>query len=162
MQKRLTKYGLEVSQEKSGLRRLSRFEPKLSNRIEFLGFEFYWKYDYHGNIRLMKCTAPKRLQRAIVKIKEWIKFNRHQRGREFIVGLNRRLVGHYNYYGVKSNERAVRRFYNEVIDCAYKWLNRRGGKKYSFNWKTFVMALERLKVATPRVSDTGRKRVVYN
>ena len=162
MQKRLKKYGLELSPEKSGLRRLSRFEPTLSNRIEFLSIEFYWKHDYNGNVRLMKRTVPKRLHSAIAKVKEWIKFNRHLRGRQFIVGLNRRLVGHYNYFGIKCNERAVRRFYNEAIEAAYKWLNRRGGKKSSFNWETFVKALERLKVAGPRVFDTGRKRVVYN
>jgi len=162
MSKRLSKYGLELSSEKSGLRRLSRFDPGLHNRIGFLGFEFYWKYDYNGNIRLMKRTTPKRLQAAIAKIKWWVKTNRHLKGREFIVGLNRRLVGHYNYFGVKSNERSVWRFYNEAIESAYKWLNRRGGKKNSFNWGTYVKALKRLNVATPRVYSSKRKRVVYN
>jgi len=162
MPKRLKRFGLELSAEKSGLRRLSRFSPGLNNRIEFLSIEFYWKHDYHGEIRLMKRTAPKRLHAAIARIKGWIKANRHLRGRQFIVGLNRRLVGHYNYFGIKSNERAVRRFYNEAIESAYKWLNRRGGKKNSFDWKTYVKALEKLKVATPRVFDTKRERVVYN
>ena len=162
MSKRLEKYGLSLSLEKSGLRRLSRFSPGLHNRIEFLSVEFYWKHDYFGEIRLMKRTTPKRLYSAIAKIKEWIKENRHLRGRQFIVGLNRGLNGHYNYFGIKSNERAVRRFFNEAIDSAYKWLNRRGGKKNSFNWKSFTRALKRLKIATPRLYDTGRQRVVYN
>ena len=162
MPKRLKKYGLEIAEEKSGLRRLSRFAPGLQNRITFLSIEFYWKFDYHGNIRMMKRTAPKRLHAAIAKIKEWVKANRHLRGRQFIVALNRRLNGHYNYFGIKSNERAVRRFYNEAIESAYKWLNRRGGKKNSFNWATYLEALKRLGIATPRIFDTGRKRVVYN
>ena len=162
MPKRLKKYGLGLSVEKSGLKRLSRFSPGLHNSIEFLSIEYYWKPDYYGEMRMMKRTAPKRLHRAIAKVKEWIKENRHLRGRQFIVGLNRRLVGHYNYFGIKSNERAVRRFFNEAIESAYKWLNRRGGKKNSFNWKSFTKALKRLKVATPRVFDTGRTRVVYS
>ena len=162
MPKRIGKYGLSLSLEKSGLRRLSRFSPGLHNRIEFLSVEFYWKPDYYGEIRMMKRTTPKRLHSAIAKIKEWIKENRHLGGRQFIVGLNRRLNGHYNYFGIKSNERAVRRFFNEAIDSAYKWLNRRGGKKNSFNWKSFTRALKRLKIATPRLYDTGRQRVVYN
>ena len=162
MIKRLEKYGLELSLEKSGLRRLSRFELGLHNRIGFLGFEFYWKHDYNGNVRLMKRTVPKRLQGAIEKIKEWVKANRHLRGRQFIVGLNRRLVGHYLYFGVRSNERSVRKFFNEAIESAYKWLNRRGGKKNSFNWESFKTALKRLNVATPRVYDSRSKRVVYN
>ena len=89
----------------------------------------------------MKRTAPKRLYVAIAKIKERIKEFRHLKGKQFVTGLNRRLVGHYNYFGIKSNERSVRRFYNEAIESAYKWLNRRGGKKNSFNWKTFIKAL---------------------
>lgn len=40
MVKRLGKYGLELSLEKSGLRRLSRFDPGLHNRIEFLSIDF--------------------------------------------------------------------------------------------------------------------------
>ena len=147
---------------RSGLRRLSRFEPDVNNKIEFLGFEFCWKYDFNGNVRMMRRTKPKRLQIAIAKVKDWVRENRHLKGRQFILGLNRKLVGHYNYFGVKSNERAVRRFYNEAIESAYKWLNRRGGKKNSFNWSTFVTALKRLDVATPRLFDTGRRRVVYN
>ena len=162
MQKRLRKYGLELSREKSGLRRLSRHEPDMANRIEFLSLEFYWTRDFNGHVRVMRRTAPKRLHVAIAKVKEWVRCNRHERGKQFVLGLNRRLIGHYNYFGVKGNDRAVRRFYNEAIESAYKWLNRRGGKKNSFNWETFVKALERLKVATPRVFDTGRKRVVYN
>lgn len=162
MPKRLEKYGLALSLGKSGLRRLSRFSPGLHNRIEFLSVEFYWKPDYFGETRMMKRTAPKRLHVAIARIKGWIKENRHLRGKQFVLGLNRRLVGHYNYFGIKSNERAVRRFYNVAIESAYKWLNRRGGKKNSFNWMTFTKALERLKIATPRLFDTGRKRIVYN
>ena len=162
MPRRLKKYGLALSLEKSGLRRLSRFSPGLPNRIEFLSIEFYWKHDYHGEIRLMKRTAPKRLRTAIAKIKGWVKENRHLKGRQFVIGLNRRLVGHYNYFGLKSNERAVRRFFNEAVESAYKWLNRRGGKKNSFNWSSFTKALKRLKVATPQVFDTGRRHVVYN
>ena len=66
------------------------------------------------------------------------------------------------YFGVTGNGRAVRRFYNEAIESAYKWLNRRGGKKNSFNWETFKVALTRLNIALPRVFDTGKARVAYN
>ena len=110
----------------------------------------------------MQRTARKRLYESIAKIKQWVKSNRHLRGREFVKGLNRRLVGHYNYFGVISNERSVKRFFNEAIDAAFKWLNRRGGKKSSFTWSTFVSALRRLGVASPRVSKRQRQHVVYN
>ena len=54
-------------------------------------------------------------------------------GRQFIAGLNRRLRGHYNYYGLVGNLRALWRFYQWAIECAFKWLNRRGGKRSSSN-----------------------------
>ena len=162
MEKRLGVYGLALSKEKSGLCRLSRFDYGLQNRIEFLGFEIYWGRAYDGEIRIMQRTARKRLYESIAKIKQWVKLNRHLRGREFVKGLNRRLVGHYNYFGVKSNERSIKRFFDEAIESAFKWLNRRGGKKSSFTWSSFIVALKRLGVATPRVHKKQRAHVVYN
>jgi len=151
-----------ASLEKSGLRRLSRFEPGLQHRIEFLGFEIYWGRAYDGEIRIKLRTARKRLHAAIARIKAWVKLNRHLKGEEFITALNRRLVGHYNYYGVKSNERSVKRFFDEAIESAFKWLNRRGGKRSSFNWSSFIRALNKLGVAKPRVTQRQRQHVVYN
>jgi len=63
---------------------------------------------------------------------------------------------------VKSNERSVRRFFNEAIESAFKWLNRRGGKKSSFNWSSFIRALNKLGVAKPRVTQKRQRQVVYN
>ena len=162
LQKRLKKFGLELSLEKSRLQRLSRFEPGLHHRIEFLGFEIYWGRAIDGEIRVKLRTSRKRLQAAVARIKQWVKANRHLKGAEFVKAFNRRLIGHYNYYGVKSNERSVKRFYEEAIESAYKWLNRRGGKKSSFNWLSFTRALKRLGVATPRVTQKRKRHVVYN
>lgn len=162
MEKRLGSYGLELSEEKSGLCRLSRFDPGLQNRIEFLGFEIYWGRAYDGEIRIMQRTARSRLHGSIAKIKQWVKANRHLRGAAFVKSLNRRLNGHYNYYGVKSNERSIKRFFDEAIESAFKWLNRRGGKKSSFTWSSFVQALKRLGVSKPRVMKRQRAHVVYN
>ena len=162
MVKRPRCYGLELSEEKSGLCRLSRFDYGLQNRIEFLGFEIYWSRAYDGEIRVMQRAARDRLYKSIAMIKQWVKASRHLRGSEFVKALNRRLTGHYNYYGVKSNERSVKRFFDEAIDSAYKWLNRRGGKKSSFTWSSFVKALKRLGVSKPRVVKRQREHVVYN
>ena len=162
MGKRLGRYGLELSKEKSGLRRLSRFAFGLHNRIEFLGFEIYWNRAYDGEIRVMQRTSRKRLYRAIATIKHWIKANRHLRGGAFVQGLNRRLNGHYNYFGIKSNERSVKRFYDCAMEAAFKWLNRRGGKKSSFTWPSFVAVLKRLGLAKPRIMHRQREHVVYN
>lgn len=148
---RLKKFGLEVAPGKTRLLRFSRFEPGMQRRFTFLGFELYWFPDRKGTPRVTRRTAPKKLQGACRRIKQWIKLNRHLPGRAFIAGLNRRLRGHYNYYGLIGNSRALWRFYQWAIECAFKWLNRRGGKRSSFTWAAFNRALQLLNVARPRI-----------
>jgi len=159
--KRLDKFGLQVAAEKTRKLRFSRFHPGAKRRFSFLGFELFWRKDRLGNIRVHKRTAGKKLQAAKRRIKGWIRSNRHVKGREFIVGLNRRLVGHYNYFGLRGNLDSLNNFYSWAIKTAYKWLNRRGGKKTSFNWATFKEALEKLQVARPRITEKARRHVVF-
>ena len=159
--KRLSRFGLRLSKEKSRLMRFSRFEPSLCHRIEFLGFELYWDHDYNGRVCVMKRTARKKLFKAIASVVGWVKANRHVRGRAFVKGLNRRLVGHYNYFGFKGNESSVGRFYKAAVDAAFKWLNRRGGKKSSFTWVSFREGLSRAGIARPRTTVRQRKHVVF-
>jgi len=66
-------------------------------------------------------------------IKEWLTLNGYMPGRQFIVGLNSRLRGHYNYYGLIGNSRALWRFCQWAVECAFTWLSRRGSKRSSFN-----------------------------
>ncbi|MBK5965706.1 hypothetical protein CCR95_16845 [Thiocystis minor] len=93
-------------------------------------------------------------------MKEWIKSHRHLPGREFIKGLNRRLVGHDNDYGLRGNSEDLWRFYETTVACALKWLNRRGGKRKSFTWAVFGRAIEKLGIAKPRITDTPRAQPV--
>lgn len=157
--KRLEKFGLEVAAEKTRCLRFSRFHPSMKRRFTFLGFEFYWTLDRAGESRVKRRTAPKKLQGACRRIKEWIKESRHLPGREFFRGLNRRLRGHYNYYGLRGNSRALYRFYHWAIACTFKWLNRRGGKRRSFTWASFTGVLERVRIARPQITEVARRRV---
>ena len=159
--KRLGKFGLEVAPEKTRLLRFSRFHPSMKRRFTFLGFELYWFVDRKGVPRVMRRTARKKLQVACRRIKEWVKLNRHLPGREFIAGLNRRLLGHYNYYGLRGNSRSLWRFYQWALESSFKWLNRRGGKRRSFTWKAFAQALKRLGVARPRITERKHQHVVF-
>ncbi len=151
--KRLGKFNLEVAPEKTQIIRFSRFHPSIRRRITFLGFELYWFPDWKGTPRVKRRTARKKLQGVCKRIKEWIKENRHLKGRGFIVALNRRLKGHYNYYGVIGNEQSLYRFYSWALGCAFKWLNRRGGKRASFTWKAFKAALDRVGIAKPEITE---------
>ena len=161
MPKRLEKFQLQVAPEKTRCLRFSRFHPGLHRRFAFLGFELYWERDHRGDLRVMKRTARMKLQLAKRRMKCWIKAYRHLPGRQFIKALNRKLVGHYNYFGLRSNDTALWSFYTHCIECAFKWLNRRGGKRRSFNWCQFNAALSKLKVALPRIVETQRQHVAF-
>jgi len=156
---RLAKFGLELAPEKTRTLRFSRFHPSRRRRFTFLGFELYWMPDREGVVRVKRRTAPKKLQAACRRVTTWIRDHRHLPGRAFFAGLNRRLRGHYNYYGVRGNSAALYRFFDWAIRCSFKWLNRRGGKRRSFSWATFVQALERLQVERPRITEVRRRRV---
>ncbi len=158
--KRLAKFDLSVAPEKTRMMRFSRFHPSRRKRIIFLGFETYWTKDQKGMPRVMQRTARKKLQGACRRIKDWIKGNRHLKGIKFITALNRRLRGHYNYYSVVGNLRSLWVFYGWAVKCAFKWLNRRGGKRKSFTWPAFNRAIERLGLARPKLPlGTKRHRV---
>ena len=158
---RLGKFGLSVAPEKTAMMRFSRFDPTMRRRIVFLGFETYWTYDKQGKVRVMQRTAHKKLQGACRRIKEWVKENRHLKGIAFIKALNRRLRGHYNYYSVVGNANSLWRFYRWATECAFKWLNRRGGKRKSFTWKAFNRALDRLGIAKPKLPTAPKPRKVF-
>lgn len=158
---RLGKFGLTVAPEKTRLIRFSRFHPGIQSRFSFLGFETYWMKDQNGVARVRQRTARKKLQGACRRIKEWIKSNRHLKGGAFIEALNRRLSGHYNYYNVPGNLQSLWRFYKWAVECSFKWLNRRGGKRKSFTWRVFLRAIDRLGIAKPKMVMVARQHRVF-
>lgn len=158
--KRLEKFNLEVAPEKTNLLRFSRFHPSMKRRFTFLGFEFFWKTDRQGAPRVMRRTSRKKLQGACRRIKEWIKLKRHLPEREFFRDLNSRLRGHYQYYGIRGNADSLHRFFKWAKDCVFKWLNRRGGKRRSFTVEKFAQVLDHVRIAKPRITEIGRRRVM--
>ena len=158
--KRLEKFGLEVAPEKTQILRFSRFHLGKERRFAFRGFEIYWEKDRKGVPRIKRRTARKKLRAACQRIKEWIQTNRHARGRDFFRGLNVRLRGHYNYYGLIGNGDSLNRFYRWAITNAFKWLNRRGGKRKSYTWKTFAQILARVEIARPQITEVSYRQAL--
>ena len=158
--KRLEKFSLEVAPEKTQIVRFSRFYPSMKHTFIFLSFEIYWFLDHNGKKRVMRRTARKRLQRACRDIKDWIKEERHLDGRKFVIGLNRRLQGHYNYYGLCGNLESLKRFYSWAMKCTFKWRNRRGGKRKTYTWESFNQAIKQVGIAMPVITEKQFQREV--
>ena len=157
---RLDKFGLQLAPEKTRILSFSRFNPGMKRRFNFLGFELFWFEDKQGRPRVFKRTSRKKLQESKRRIKQWIRANRSINGKLFIKGLNSRLRGHYNYFGFKGNMSSLYAFYRWATHCAFKWLNRRGGKRRSFTWEAFGPALERAKVSKPRAVTKVRQHLI--
>jgi hypothetical protein len=158
--KRRGKFTREVSPEKPRLLRFSRFHPGLTRRFTFWGFECFWKEDRPGVPRVKRRTARKTRQRAGQRIKEGIQANRHVPGQACFSGLNARLRGHYRYSGVHGNAGALYRCFDWAMQCALKWLNRRGGTRRSFSWARFTQILDANHIARPRLTEVRRRRVL--
>ena len=57
----------------------------------------------------------KRLRRSLAEISEWCQRHRHDPVAQQCEALNRKLRGHYQYYGRPTNSRSLRRFHGSVL-----------------------------------------------
>jgi len=153
--KRLQKFNLSIEPSKTQMLRFSRFHPGMERRFCFLGFEFFWVLDRKGLPRVKRRTARKKFRAAVKRMKEWIRLNRHKKTRWFLNALNTKLQGHYQYYGVHGNSKALWRFYETVKAYCFKWLNRRSQRK-SYCWAAYNCLLTYLPLAKPRITELKR------
>ena len=130
--KRLGKFSLELSAEKT---QIISFSPTImpgKTSFYFLGFEFRWGKDRAGKPRIKKRTARKNLRSSLKRFNEWCKENRHLRLPELFKQLNAKLRGYYNYFGVIGNYPSLEQFYFRAMKLLIKYLNRRSQRR-SYN-----------------------------
>jgi group II intron reverse transcriptase/maturase len=142
--KRLNRFGLRLHAEKTRLVRFTRppygGKPSAESKPEtfdFLGFTHFWGRSRRRNWIVKKKTASNRLTRALQRINVWCRQRRHmpvwwQRDQ-----LASKLRGHYGYYGVIGNRRALLGFLYGVQRHWRKWLNRRS-QKGGMTWERFT------------------------
>jgi group II intron reverse transcriptase/maturase len=157
--KRFEKYGLSVHPEKTRLIDMRKPIGQGKDRkpvndgpksFSFLGFCHYWDRSRNGYWVIKKKTDKTRLTRAIKKVIDWIKDNRHLPLREQQEKLGQKLKGHYGYYGVTGNLRSLTRFVRGVERGWFRWLNRRSDKK-CLNWEKFKQTLKRFSLPNPKI-----------
>ena len=106
--------------------------------------------DRTGTPRVKRRTSPKRLRRAIARTTEWCKSQRNSKTRKILAAFNRKLLGHFNYYGVRCNFASLQAFYIQAKCALYKWLNRRSQRR-SYSWSQFNSLIRRFRIARPRI-----------
>lgn len=155
LQERLARFKLEVEPSKTRVMEFGRFAKSNAKRhgesapvFDFLGFTHYCGTSRWGRFRLKWRTAKNRYRSKLRAMKEWIRTHRTLPLKEIWTAVNRKLVGHYRYYGVSDNAPWLRRFREAVREMLAKWLNRRGGRK-SFTMERFAAFEKRYPLARP-------------
>ncbi len=149
--KRLGKFLLELSAQKTQVIKFTRFETENNNSFTFLGFEFRWGLSRVGKPLVTMRTSKQKFRAALAAIEVWIKKDRSKFGTAaLLTKLKQKLQGHWNYYGVSGNYEMLSKFFSQTCRLVYKWLNRRTQKK-SCNWAGFKEMLSYFKVPSPRI-----------
>lgn len=150
--KRFGKYGLTLHPEKTRLvsfNRPPKGGPKSgTGTFDLLGFTHYWTKSRNGYWVIKRKTAKGRFQRALKRVAEWCREHRHMPVRHQAQILGQKLRGHYGYFGITGNSRAVGHFFNEVCAKWRYWLNRRSQHRH-MPWTRFKRLLERHPLPTP-------------
>ena len=142
---RLGKFGLRLNSAKMrlvafGKRHAWRAHDsrQRAETLDYLGFTHYWGRSRTGKVRLKRKTSKKRLRRALKATKEWLRKARDIcKLPDLWQALARKMRGHFNYFGVSDNSRALAQFREAVRQLAFKWLNRRSQRR-SFTWESLA------------------------
>jgi hypothetical protein len=95
-------------------------------------------------------SVKKKLKAKKQNVKEWLKENIHSKPSDTIERLNKKLVGHYRYYGISGNYEGLLKFYRYIRTALYKTLTRRSQRTY-LTWRRYRMLLEKHPIAKPRI-----------
>lgn len=158
LSRRLKKFGLELSDEKTHIIQFSSCANPGKSSFEFLGFEFRWGKDLKGREHLKRRTSPKRLRVSLKRFTEWCRDNRNLRLNELFKRLKVKLRGYYNYYGVHGNSARLNAFFHHATRILFKWLNRRSQRR-SYNWAGYRELLEHFQVPRPLIVRRPRARM---
>lgn len=156
--KRLGKFGLTLEPSKTKLVEFGRFAQRYASKrgrtrpetIYFLGFTLYCTRNRKGNFKVGMRTEKSRLRRSLLSLHDLMRRMRHLPVQEQVSNLNAVLRGHYAYYGIAGNIRALQKVYRAVERYWHKMLcsrSRAGG----ITWEVFHQIRERIPLLRPKL-----------
>ena len=140
---RLERFNLALNEEKTRLIEFGRFAD--TNRrgrgagkpetFNFLGFTHICGKTRLGQFCVKRITMAKRKRRKLAELAKEMRRRMHDPIRETGAWLKRVLQGHYRYYGVPRNYRALSAFRHHVLE-RWRWtLRRRSQMKHRITWQ---------------------------
>ena len=156
--KRLERFSLTLEPSKTKLVSFGRFAQRNADRqgrkrpetIYFLGFTLYCTRNQKGNFKVGLRTEKSRLQRSLTRMQDLMRRMRHLPVKEQVINLNRVLRGHYAYYGVAGNFRALQRVYRAVERCWQRMLGSRS-RAGQITWEVFHRIKQRYPILRPKL-----------
>ena len=161
---RFGKYGLTLHPDKTQLiefLRPDRYPPNGASAgpgtFDLLGFTHYWGKSISKKWVVKRQTAKGRFRRGLKRIAEWCRWHLHDEIRVQQKALGEKLRGHYQYYGITGNGRALVMFAYQVRRAWRRWLDRRS-QRARMTWDRMDKLLERYPLPPPRITHSYLKR----
>jgi group II intron reverse transcriptase/maturase len=155
---RLAKFNLEVADEKTRIIAFGRKAEEAKQQqgggkpdtFDFVGFTHYCGKGRKGQFRVKRKTSAKKFRASLLRCKVWLQENRDLPAVILMNLMRVKLLGHYRFYGVTDNSKALNLFHRETLELLYKWLNRRSQRK-SFDRDKFNLFLGKYPLPKPRI-----------
>jgi group II intron reverse transcriptase/maturase len=158
LRKRWGKFSLTLEPSKTKLVEFGRYAQRYADKrgrkrpetIYFLGFTLYCTRNQKGNFRVGLRTEKSRLRRAFMPLQDQMRRRRHLPIGEQANHLNQMLRGHYAYYGIAGNFRALHRVHRAVERYWRKMLSSRSWKGV-IAWVHFQRIKEHFPLLRPKL-----------
>lgn len=118
--------------------------------FDFLGFTFYCSKTRNGKFCVNMKTSRKKFKQKVKAMKLWLYENRDVKTKDLVKALNRKLLGHYHYYGVSNNGRMMYNFRQRTIEMLFKVLNKRSNRR-SYSWDGLNEMFKVYKIQMPKI-----------
>jgi RNA-directed DNA polymerase len=156
---RLGKFGLTLEPTKTKLVEFGRFAQRHAGKrgrnrpetIYFLGLTLYCTRNQKGNFKVGMRTEKSRLRRSLLSLQELMRHIRHYRIGDQVSEINAALRGHYAYYGVAGNIRALFKVYRATERYWHRMLCSRSWSASRLTWDTFNQIKQRTALLRPKL-----------
>jgi RNA-directed DNA polymerase len=159
LRERLRKFSLSLNEEKTRLIEFGRFADtnrrgrgeKKPETFNFLGFTHACSKTRSGKYCVLRTTMAKKKRAKLAALAEEMRRRMHQPIRETGEWLQAVLEGHYQYYGVPRNGRALSAFRYHIFMLWRKMLRRRS-QKHNRITQSYMEKLAQQWLPPPRIT----------
>ena len=150
---RLRKFNLEIAEDKSRILPFGRYKGTKES-FDFLGFTHINGKSHLGKYCVIHRTSKKKLKQKREAAKQWLREHMHESIPETIRKLNKKMIGHYRYYGIYGNFIGLNKFYQYVRQQLYFTKRRRDQSRW-LTWKKLGQILKVYPIASPKIYITS-------